>query len=364
MQINQFCEIKHTMTTKTPESKQQFDVLAEILTIEGLDPDNAYPPSNTAETLAGLTNDGTGVSGQNHKVKTISEKLRVDGARVTYEIDALEGTDLSTANWIQMDPGYVGIAAVYKVVSHFLAREGFAVARMGNPPRTQHGRGWLPRNLLHPDFLLAEATSAITMHAHNKYQAAGIDMIGHSMGFPAVSKAARHVTKQYGSGIVNSVTGVMPAGCTDISMIQTGKNALAMGKYEIAPNSKLLLAQLALGDKVVTPADLVKEAGFYVLRNPVRTMAEGLAVSYHCDARPGLTKLGEMGVRTAVIGSIADLLFPHDEMKEYIAQEVDLFVSHDDPETSGHIAPFLYPQATARLIAQTLRKLQASEIAA
>lgn len=238
--------------------------------------------------------------------------------------------------------GYVGVKSAYKLLRR-------NVVQLGRPaitirPVRKHSR----RASIHPKYLL----NASSLHSRAAYSVISditarcgvenFDLVGHSMGgWVAGSMAQLHPDK------IRSVTFMASAGLESHTLGSLLLRLPTFTRKEFLPHIDTL--------RDVDETRLALEAMYYVLRNPGLTIREGVGVS-RCDIRPLLPRLGELGVRTAILNFASDELIHNRTTEKEVGHLVDYCETHPSKHL-GHLAPQLEPLTVARSLHNINRKL-------
>ncbi|CAN5690713.1 hypothetical protein BH23PAT2_BH23PAT2_01900 [soil metagenome] len=235
-------------------------------------------------------------------------------------------------------PGYLGIKQAYVGLRRSIAQLGRSVVTL-RPVREQSVRAALhPSYLLNTGALPARSVYGVMsdIQAEHGINSEVVDLIGHSMGgWVASNVAERHPSK------VRSVTLVASAGLVGHSTGSFLKKMPAFTRHELAPAFWALKEE---GGEL----RLAVEALRYMVRNPYRTSVEAVGAS-NCNIRPSLSRLGELGVKTAILNFKADRLIDNQKAEAELERSVDYCKTHP-AKYLGHLAPQMYPQLVAKFL--------------
>ncbi len=263
--------------------------------------------------------------------------------RYTYEYPLEEVTDEVPFLII---PGYGGIKPAYRRLRESLVQSGKPAITL-RPLRCHSiAAATHPSYFLKPSALPSRAVYGIMNDLRISHGVDTFDLAGHSMGGWVASRVAeRHSDK------VRSVSLVASAGLEDHSPTLLIKRLPKFFAKEFLPRMR----QVAIEDEL----RFARDALHYVLRNPARTLAEGVAVA-KCDIRPSLVRLGECGVRTAILNFSSDYLIQNKTTKSEVGHLVDHCETHERSDL-GHLAPQVHPDLVASRLVEISRKINASE---
>lgn len=280
------------------------------------------------------------------QASVVSEKIEgyaeVAGARVNYTYEnPLESTDDVPALIV---PGYVGIKPAYDRFRSEIVQTGKPAITL-RPVRSQALSAALhPNYLLHPTGLPSRMAYGVLSDIQQRHGIDRFDAVGHSMGGLVVSLVAqRHPDK------IRSASFVASAGLEDHSLAVMSKRLPSFLQHELIPNVPHLMME--------SEARALYEMFYYIWRNPLRTCVEGIAVS-HCDIRPALPRLGELGIKTAVLNFASDRLTCNQSIEDEVGPLVDHLETHPRREL-GHLAPQLEPKLVATYVTNIIDTITA-----
>lgn len=273
---------------------------------------------------------------------------RIGGATIRYTLEKPQATDDQIP--LILVPGYGGIKPAYRELRKAVVSGGKAAVTF-KPPRAQEKfAGLHPKHALHPERLLAQAVLGVSrdviMRNGEKDGYNQVDTAGHSMGGPAVVNAGLVAPKMFRSAILMGAAGL--DGHTLRDMRERAPSVL---REEVLPS----LNQMRVKKDVRSVRNIVE----YVARNPWRTLAEGLAVGSG-DIRDKVSRIGELGIRTATQQYAQDRFFPEAGVREHSASRFDYYHVFPDPE-AGHMAPQMQPEAVGEDLLDILAVLHQSE---
>jgi pimeloyl-ACP methyl ester carboxylesterase len=97
------------------------------------------------------------------------------------------------------------------------------------------------------------------------------------------------------------------------------------------------------------------ESLHYIIRNPQRTIAEGLSAAA-CKLHERIEELDEQGIPTAAIHFQDDVFFPLETTKQASENFFDIHHVYES-ENSNHLTPQADPAGVSRAIRRVLRDL-------
>lgn len=268
---------------------------------------------------------------------------RIGGARVniTLEIpdEILDDTPTMIAH------GYCGTEGAYAPFRNALARNG-KVAGTYDTPRVQANFGSLnAKHFNQPTRLLSQSAWA-AMRGTMKFASDQklelkneFDLIGHSMGAPTMTRTALKHPEHVRSVLMNEGAGFEPN------------------------NTLSLLGRVpAFAIKELPSADprIIAGSAYYVMRNLYRTASEGMAVS-NCDIRESVQKLGQLGIKTAIMFGQGDSLIHAARAARFSGEGVaDKFVIYSR-ENADHLYLQKHPLEAAMAQLQILDTLHGNK---
>lgn len=265
----------------------------------------------------------------------------VSGSRVHYTLE-MPNNPVDTLPAIIV-PGFGGIKPAYKPLRQALAQMGKPAVSY-RPPRVQDAYHSLhPMHILHPEQLPSMATWAVMKDIHNRYGLDKFDLIGHSMGGFTAALTAQHKANR-----VRSLTLMASAGLNGHTPFSLSRRVPKFVRHELLP----AIGKINLEDNWQAARHVLD----YVFSNPLRTVAEGMAVA-HCDIRPVVNNLGKVGVKRAVLLFPADEFFPLEEVQSNAQHLVDILEVYGH-ERGKHITPQLEPECVGRTILNIISRLQ------
>lgn len=161
-----------------------------------------------------------------------------------------------------------------------------------------------------------------------------VDVVGHSLGGPiGVGMALRRHDH------VRSLTLLGPAGVTDDNLLTLGLR-LPAAAAEIKRGLPSMYKSYGLRGALAILD--------YVYKNPARLVGEAITAA-NSDIKPGLSQLGELGVKTAIGAFTKDCFFDEADMRKNSESIVDIF-EDIEANRAGHIAPQLEYETVAAQI--------------
>lgn len=244
--------------------------------------------------------------------------------------------------------GYFGFKAAYSKLRNATARNG-KVAVTYHPPRTQNILASIDRKHFSPQRLLVQAVIGAMRGTERKLEELGIeysefDLSGHSMGGRSATEAAL-----LNKDKVRTVTLNEAAGLEDHDLLMMLSRLPLFMKKELVP----AIVKNEFGRERTN--DIVRQSAYYMLRNPYRTLLEGIIVA-NCDIREKVKNLGEFGIKTAILVGQADTLISADRTIAKSQGVADIIASYDALE-ANHIWPQTHSLETALTHHKILAKL-------
>ncbi|MCA9309460.1 alpha/beta hydrolase [Candidatus Saccharibacteria bacterium] len=244
-------------------------------------------------------------------------------------------------------PGYGGVKPAYR-----RPREG--TVQLGRPSATYRpirdisvAETFHPANILHPELLARRTLGAVIDHTCQYTESDKVDLACHSMGgFIAALMA------EYDPSKIRSIVFVASAGLEDHSLFTLAKRAPGFFQREFLPHLSTLREE--------NEARMALEALDYFLRNPARTLAEGLAVA-SSNIRHILMGLREKGIMLGCLMFASDELFIEENIRSQAGDLFHIIETYEDGSV-GHMGPQLHGQAVARhVVSQTERLAELKE---
>ncbi len=252
--------------------------------------------------------------------------------------------------------GYAGKKFGYDRLRSQVARLGKPAISL-NPPRSQGLVASLdPNGFIHPEELQSQAVWGVMrdvqkQHDHDKrIDIAEFDLAGHSMGGFVATALARHKPES-----VKSITYVESVGLEDHSLAEFRPRAVLFFLNELIP-------ALVNNDIQIDKGKLhaIKSELHYIFHNPLRTIAEGVAVA-NCNIREDVRYLKQThGIGTALVLGSNDELIPPDETIRLSSHLFD----YQHIIEGGHLLPITQPEIVAASIFELIDRMNnAREIA-
>lgn len=249
---------------------------------------------------------------------------------------------------ILLSPGYCGIKSAYGNLRHYLAERG-TPAISYRPPRTQENFAWLhPTHLKDVERLQAQAAYSVMREVK---QAVGFEKFiisGHSMGGRTGVRTALEHPEYIDSLLLVGSAGLHGHHTLGEMMLRGGR----VIKNEIVPG----LPKLAENSSRSAGADAL----YYIFRDPVRTLREGVAVA-SCDSREDLTKIRNMGIGIGALLFGRDGFFEQDDIMKHSGNLLDVVRVIED---ANHIEPQLNPEKNAAIQLEIVCALHATALRA
>lgn len=270
---------------------------------------------------------------------------KIAGAKVEYTLE--QPTDEAVvvdSVPIVLVHGFGGVKTSYRQLRTSLAQMG-KPAITYRPARSRGIRGDMsPLNLLYPNKLASQAAWAVMRDIRADIGHELFDVSGHSMGGQTVANLASHKHEHIRSAIF-----VASVGLGNHSLPHMLGRAARFLPQELAPSAKHIIES--------TEPRVALESLHYWLRNPQRSLAEGLGTA-GCNLHERLVEMEKSGIKTAAIQFQNDVFFP---LEAAIKHSRHLFHAHhvyEDPG-SNHLTPQLDPQGVAGAIISVLGRLYA-----
>lgn len=263
--------------------------------------------------------------------------VKIGGATVKYtyerQLDSEENIPLI------ITPGYGGIKPAYRDLRAALVTHGKPAVTF-RPPRTQRSGGFFNlKHLRHPERLLAQSTAAVAKDVVERYGLVEsfdkVDAVGHSMGGPAVVNAAHKKPELF-----RSITAVASAGLDGHNLFVLAQRMPKILSDEMVPAIRDMRAR--------SDRKSLNDIIHYMGSNPLRTIAEGLAVG-NGDIRQKVVDVGKLGVKTAALQFPSDRFFHIDKVRDSSSQLFDYYSEFTDTK-ANHIWPQIQPSPVAHEI--------------
>lgn len=212
--------------------------------------------------------------------------------------------------------GFCGSESAYAPLRHALARNG-TIAITYDAPRIQKWHKALhPKHLIDQSLLLRQTLWAVTKESSKLLDEPympnvdeAFDIVAHSMGARTATLTAHHKPAHYRSLLLNG-----PAGLDG----QSASTIIAR------------IPEFLRKETPKTHQDVLFGGLRYISRNPLRTIAEGLAAA-HYDIRDHVRELGGLGVKSAIVAGRADTLIYARDIGEASGHGIaDLFALYGD----------------------------------
>jgi len=250
-----------------------------------------------------------------------------------------QSDDITEYNiWV---PGFFGIHSAYNQLRHeaTLLDPHAGNISMHAPRKHDLWHSLSPQNSLHPSLMLSKAVWGIIKDTAEDTGVQKFNLIGHSMGGPAVVNAATYIQRNKDGSLLNSVTLNASAGVTNHNIATLAPRAARLLTDEIRSNWPELSKRVGGHDRAVATRELIR----YMFHR--QTFLEMLAVS-NCNILDKIATLSET-VPTAGLFFPSDPLFDVDRAERNLSSRVHAFEVMQTPETAGHVAPQLYPAEVA-----------------
>lgn len=236
--------------------------------------------------------------------------------------------------------GFGGVKSSYREFRTQVAQRGKGAITY----RPARSRGYVgdvdPGNISNPGKLLSQAAWAVMRDVKATTGDTRFDASGHSMGGFTLTQLAKHKPEYLRTAIyVGSV------GLDDHTVPQMLGRALRFVNTELRPSG------LIFGND----GRVALEGLHYMLRNPVRTVGEGLNAA-GCSLKKDIPLIRAAGIKTGAIQFNKDTFFPTDRVTEESAHLFDHYQVLDNPN-ANHIAPQVLASEVAEAHIQMLKKL-------
>lgn len=248
----------------------------------------------------------------------------ISGATVKYtEHVPLDTEDVTDETWTIVAHGFGGIQKAYYELADTMAAHGMRTATV-EPVRSM---GLIndvnPVHYREPIALNSKALWAVMRDLHKKRGAEVFDILGHSLGGRSGTEVARTHP--------DFVRNLALYGSVGVNGHRLPEMALRLPKVALQelPAAGIRLTQL---HGVGVGLDFAR----YVLRNPARTVAEGVAAGtskIHDDVQA----VREAGVKTSKVYFPKDGFFHPDSVAKYADGLFDMLHLYDDPN-ANHVA--------------------------
>lgn len=229
----------------------------------------------------------------------IRNPVSIGGANFHYTIEfPLDPQLIQSEAVTVIAHGFGGIELAYADLRGEIARTGNVVATY-DPPRSIGLVGDLnPATYKEADKLNSQAVWGVIRDISREFGYDQFDILGHSMGGKSASDAALHKPDYIRNLILHGSVGV-----SDHRFLGMLLKAGGVAFDEIPHAGRHLIHRHGLG--------VVRDAARYVLRNPVRFVAEGV-ITGDSDIREGLEMVRGERIKTAHVQYPADGFFsPH-----------------------------------------------------
>lgn len=232
-------------------------------------------------------------------------------------------------------PGYGGIKPAYRRPREGAAQEGRISATWRPIRDLSLVDTFRPSNLRHPELLPRRTLEAVIENVCNETGSDQVDLACHSMGgFIAAVAASKDATK------IRNLVLVASAGLEQHTLLTLARRSVPFVQREFIPHFHTLREE--------NEARMALEALDYFMRNPLRTMAEGLAVA-NCNIQDNLSRIKDAGVMIGGLLFASDELFIEDNVREQSGHLFHILDTFDNPDV-GHMGPQLHGQAVARTV--------------
>lgn len=245
--------------------------------------------------------------------------------------------------------GYFGFKAAYSELRHATARNG-KIAVTYHPPRSQNMlTAFHSTHIISPQKLLIQAVIGAMRGTERLLEDIGtehdkFDLSGHSMGGRSATEAAHR-----NDGLVRSVILNEAAGLEEHDLAMMISRLPKFFKKELIP--AIIKKEFAHN----RTGDIIKQSAHYMLRNPYKTLLEGIIVA-DCDIRDRVSDLGNLGIKTAILVGQSDTLISAERTAEKSMGISDIF-AHYDAKEANHIWAQTHPLETALTHKQILSAL-------
>lgn len=282
-----------------------------------------------------------------HKIDVVDSSGRaIASTKTTIECPTPENlTDSVPLLWV---PGYGGIKPAYRRPREGSAQEGRISATWRPVREVPLIETFRPANLRHPELLPRRTLQSVINYVCEETEADQVDLACHSMGgFIAALATVKDADK------IRSLVLVASAGLEDHSLLTLAKRSVPFVKGEFIPHFHTLREE--------NEARMALEALDYFLRNPLRTIAEGVAVA-NCNIRNDIDRARDLGVMIGGLLFAADELFIEENVRDQAGHLFHILDTFELPDV-GHMGPQLHGLAVARaVVAITTRLNLAQEV--
>lgn len=269
-----------------------------------------------------------------HEVKVRSQLLNRAKCKYTFE-EPTDAGDSDDSTPIFIVPGYGGIKPAYRQLREAIVQHGRPAITL-RPIRDTGLPVPSPRDLIHPEKLPGETLCKIMEDMEARYGHEKFDLLAHSMGGFVATEFAKCYPER-----VRSLTLVASVGIEDHNLATfVPRRILGFLKNEFLPHFATLRQE--------NEAKMALEALYYVARNPIRTLGEGVALSF-CNIRDDLRRLEtDEGIPVNIMLFESDELIkysPNIEQARFITGQVITFPD----EEANHMWPQLQPGPVGKL---------------
>lgn len=273
---------------------------------------------------------------------------KIAGAEVIYTYE--EPGEVVDPVPLLLTPGYCGIKSSYRQLRHHIALQG-KPAISYRPARTQKfPASFQLSHLRDVTKLPSQVAWGVMRDVAEQHDKNLFDIAGHSFGGKTATDAANHKPEYVRSVLLVASVGLHgPIGLKE--MRSRGRTCIT---GEIVPN----LDQLARQGE----ARMALEAVHYIVRNPLRTLREGIAAG-SCDIRRDVANLRQLGIKIGGLLFPADSFFHPEDVERHSGYLFDVLKQYAD-SSAMHVAPQLTPKPVAQALMDITRELNSTSLAA
>jgi pimeloyl-ACP methyl ester carboxylesterase len=260
-----------------------------------------------------------------------TDVTKIGGAVVRYSLETPADTTDDVP--VVIIPGFCGIRSAYDQLAHALAERGKPAITVQPVRGRLFPASLIPRRPEPVDKLASQAVWGAMRDTKERHGYETFDVLAHSMGGLIATRLVEHQADS-----IRSVTYLASAG------LDGDHSPRTMLARTLNGGAEDLLA-LVKSLKPVSDALASREVLHYVLRNPLRTVREALAVST-CNLTEDVQNVGYLGVKTAALQFAADRYFPLSLVEAHSGNAFKHFEVYGDT-LAGHNAQQSDPEGVA-----------------
>lgn len=253
--------------------------------------------------------------------------------------------------------GWFGTEGSYVPMRHSMASNGKPAFTVEPSRRLDGFAGYHPSHLFHPEKLLSQVACGAWMgiQALKKVEKRGVDtsetdLLGHSMGGRTATIAGERKPDDVRSVLLMAAAGLEPHSVPQF----LGKRIPGMFRKELP--SAIKEGEL----KPYLNLAAAEELLYYTFGGGLLTIREGLSIG-SCSIRDRVAKLGDTGIKTAMLGFQSDVMIPADKSTQHSGNLVDLAAIHPYVRL-GHLAPQTHPHSVRQAVFEILDHLNGTSL--